>query len=499
MIVVPLMDTTEARYGEISRKMAELNDWVTPWFDYGVPFWGKPPLAFWLTAGSFDLFGVSEFSARLPHLILSLAIICLIAWMAYRRDPAAAWPAVAFISAAPVFFVVAGAVTTDIALTFGTTLAMAGFWFALEAPTITGSGHLPRVYIRWLPSLFFFGGVSAGLLAKGPVAALLIGIPLFFWTAFTSRWRDVWHALPWIRGLLLTMLLSVPWYLVAEQSTPGFLRYFLIGEHFQRFITPGWHGDMFGHVHRSPMGTIWVFALAGLLPWSVLIPIAVWRWRKPGMTTAAAHIANAKAATAGVGSGENQWRSYLLFWALTPLLLFTPARNAGLAYVLPAVPAAAIGAGQWLAVQARQGRNINRMLCAGILITLGLMFGAAAVWVQPDVMQQKSAQALLAAYERHQTGQTARAESDLTQTKPKKFVAPLIFVRRRPFSAQFYTRGQAILAANVNEAWLRAGAGAAYVAIRGSKAFLETAATAKRAVHPIGRYGNYDLLFVEAR
>ena len=42
----PLMDTTEGRYGEIARKMAEMNDWITPWFDTGVPFWGKPPLSF---------------------------------------------------------------------------------------------------------------------------------------------------------------------------------------------------------------------------------------------------------------------------------------------------------------------------------------------------------------------------------------------------------------------------------------------------------------------
>src|SRR5215204_4243833 len=41
MAVVPLMDTTEARYGETGRIMAELNHWITPWFGYGVPFRGE--------------------------------------------------------------------------------------------------------------------------------------------------------------------------------------------------------------------------------------------------------------------------------------------------------------------------------------------------------------------------------------------------------------------------------------------------------------------------
>ena len=68
----PLMDTTEARYGDIGRMMAESGDWITPWFRPGVPFWGKPPLSFWCTALSFKLFGVNEFTARLPHWILGV-------------------------------------------------------------------------------------------------------------------------------------------------------------------------------------------------------------------------------------------------------------------------------------------------------------------------------------------------------------------------------------------------------------------------------------------
>ncbi|HBR94728.1 MAG TPA: dolichyl-phosphate-mannose--protein mannosyltransferase, partial [Opitutae bacterium] len=47
---IPFTDTTEARYAEIARKMVETGDWITPQFDYGVPFWGKPPLHTWVSA-----------------------------------------------------------------------------------------------------------------------------------------------------------------------------------------------------------------------------------------------------------------------------------------------------------------------------------------------------------------------------------------------------------------------------------------------------------------
>ena len=40
----PLTDNTEARYAEIARKICETGHWIVPQIDYGVPFWGKPPL-----------------------------------------------------------------------------------------------------------------------------------------------------------------------------------------------------------------------------------------------------------------------------------------------------------------------------------------------------------------------------------------------------------------------------------------------------------------------
>ena len=77
LALYPLMDTTEGRYGEMARKMAEMSDWITPWFDVGVPFWGKPPLSFWMSALGIKIFGVNEFAVRFPQFLAALTIVCM--------------------------------------------------------------------------------------------------------------------------------------------------------------------------------------------------------------------------------------------------------------------------------------------------------------------------------------------------------------------------------------------------------------------------------------
>lgn len=82
--LLPLADTTEPRYAEIARIMAETGDWITPWFDHGVPFWGKPPLSFWAQALSFKLFGVSEFAGRLPSWLANVLTVALVFAMRFH-------------------------------------------------------------------------------------------------------------------------------------------------------------------------------------------------------------------------------------------------------------------------------------------------------------------------------------------------------------------------------------------------------------------------------
>ena len=75
---IPLLDKTEARYSEIARLMYETKEWVVLQIDYGTPFWAKPPLSTWLSASSFEIFGVNEISARLPSFLLCIIILVIL-------------------------------------------------------------------------------------------------------------------------------------------------------------------------------------------------------------------------------------------------------------------------------------------------------------------------------------------------------------------------------------------------------------------------------------
>jgi 4-amino-4-deoxy-L-arabinose transferase-like glycosyltransferase len=93
----PLLDPTESRYAEIARKMLETGAWLMPQVDYGVPFWGKPPLSTWLSAATMAMFGVNEFAARLPSFLLLAGCGALVYWLAALRGAdAALWALAAF-------------------------------------------------------------------------------------------------------------------------------------------------------------------------------------------------------------------------------------------------------------------------------------------------------------------------------------------------------------------------------------------------------------------
>jgi len=402
MAIFPLTDTTEARYGEIARLMLETGHWIVPPFDYGVPFWGKPPLSFWLQAGSYGLFGVNEFAGRLPSLLASVGVLaCLYAFArAFWNRRVALWATVICATSA-VVYVNAGAILTDPFLAFGTTLSMVALPMAVRTP-------------RSAWGYAFFLGLAVGLLAKGPVALVLVGGPVGLWTILKTQWRAVWRALPWVRGAFLTALLTLPWYLLAESQSPGFLEYFIVGEHWKRFTEAGWQGDLYGSAHRRVLGTIWLYWLGAAFPWAL---VALWRL-VPGALNKAARRAMAVAAA-------DTWTAYLLCWALFPMIFFSFAGNILWTYVLPALPAFAV----LLAVSLADGpamENRLRWLLTGsaLIASVGLAGFVATARIDPSLV--KTQKYLVQAYDDQRHGP-----------------APLVYIQDRPFSARFYTRGQA--------------------------------------------------------
>lgn len=315
ILYIPLNDSTEARYGEIARKMLETGNWVTLQHDYGVPFWAKPPLSSWLSAVSMKLFGVNEFAARLPGFLLSIGILWLVWSLAKNHGGRViAMVSVLVLASALYFFIDAGAVMTDPALLFCTTLSIVAFWRAL-------------VDQNRLWSYLFFVGIGLGLLAKGPIAVVLVGLPLFFWVLVRNEWRHLWQRLPWVIGTLITLAIALPWYVLAELRTPGFLNYFIVGEHINRFLTPGWTGDKYGMAHDEPWGMIWIYAIAGIFPWSIVgTSWLVTYWKKIPV----------------IFKDDDGWMSYLLLCTLLPLVFFTFASNIIYPYVLPSLPAFAL-------------------------------------------------------------------------------------------------------------------------------------------------------------
>ncbi len=404
-----LADTTEARYGEIARVMLTTGNWVTPQEAPGHPFWAKPPLYAWLSAASMALAGVNEFAARLPSFVFALGTLALVfvwardagddsEWLARERGLIAA----AILATSALFYASAGAVMTDPSLAFCSTWMMVAFMQSLLR------GRTDRMW-RW----GFFVAAGLGMLAKGPVVMVYAGLPIALWTLATGRVRDAWRALPWLRGTLLFIAIWAPWYVAAELRTPGFLDYFLLGEHVMRFLDPGWRGDLYGAAHARPRGFIWLFLIGAFGVWApIVIALLVSRVRASGVRVR-------------LRTADPQF-TYALLCAAVPLLFFTFARNIIWPYVLPMMSPLAV-----LLATAFERRLPAPAWARTFLVALPLAWASLAVgWI------------IWAPY-----GTRDRSTAPLVQAWRQESVAepgPLAYWGDHvPHSLRFYSRGTA--------------------------------------------------------
>ena len=389
----PLYDTTEARYGEMARLMVETQNWITPLFDYNVPFWGKPPMHTWASAISFQALGVSEFSARLPHFLAALAtVFTLYRFAKHQFSSAVAHNASLILISCLGFIIAGGMVMTDAILTFAVTLAMTSFWlnFVNKDSIING--------------VLFFVALSIGMLVKGPVAVVIVGIALVTWSVANRCLLKAIKSLPWSLGLVVFFILTLPWYVLAESSTPGFLEYFLWGEHVQRFLESGWEGDLYGSAHDEVKGTIWLFWIAMTFPWSFVTFFFLFKKLRSGNPEQ-------------VEGQYNGLNNYLIAWLVAPMLLFTMAGNILPAYVLPGIPAFAL----WLAPKFKSALSVAKISIISFVILV-----SALVYIVGGYASKTSQVELI--------GNNEVAEG-----------VTVYYWKKRPFSGMFYSGGKAKL------------------------------------------------------
>jgi 4-amino-4-deoxy-L-arabinose transferase-like glycosyltransferase len=304
---VPLI-RAEAMYALIPREMLAAGSWFTPLLN-GVPYLDKPHLLYWLNLLAYKLFGVSDWAARIPTLGATLGEV----WLTYligRRllSRRAAWLGGFVLLTCIGFFSLHLEILIDHLVTLN---LIASLYFLLRWQEAPGR--------RW--AVPFFLCLVAGFLSKGFIGLVFPGLIslLYAWQMRQPRLLKLFLS---PSGLGLAALLLAPWVVGAERAHAGFLKFQLVNEQILRFLGQRQPPDI---TSFSAAG-FWIFLSIWLLPWTLLLPEALYRfWRdtKPG------------------GATDPRGR-LLIIWPLVILAFFTLCSSRIEYYSLPALPPLAL-------------------------------------------------------------------------------------------------------------------------------------------------------------
>lgn len=352
-----LIDPTEARYASVAQQMVMGEGWATPKLPTSegiVPYMGKPPLHFWLTAISYKLFGVEEWTSRLPSFLAALGILLAVFHVGRRYyGPTEAYAACLIAISSAMFFFLAGASVTDVTLTLTVTWGTIFLYrFVSEKPDS-----------NWL---IYCATACAALafLCKGPLGVVLIGLPILL---FSSIRRDfTWIKLvPWFRASVMLVVLVAPWFAINEMNNPGSLKYFFWNENVARYLFTN-YGDKYGSGHVHTHGASWVMLFLAFAPWTVSLASFAFPRR---FKLVRSMFAN---------------ESHLAFigcWAVTAPLFFTFVRQLHAMYIFPAIPPLAVFTGILLARfrTVSASRSTRSVSVYAFLFWLLLVIGASAL------------------------------------------------------------------------------------------------------------------------
>ncbi len=336
----------EGRAAIIARNMIESGDYSRIEIK-GEPENEKPIFCYWLCALAGEVFGVNEFSVRLPSVLAALISIMGTAYLAMRIYGQPTGYISGFILATMFGFVNLGRIARiDIVVVAFYVIPMI---FLYEGYIRSRKGN------AWLYLFYLFMALS--VLVKGPVSVFLMALTVFVlivmeWN-FKKSLTMLWELKP-ISGAIIGLLIFIPWLIFESSRTnENFMMDFFWVQNIDRFLgiqTAFCEGKRKTFLYYIPK----LFGMA--LPWSILVPLLLWQYRK-------------------------SWRKlrydtwFVLVWLLTVFIFFSASFIKRGDYILPLFPALAILIGRYVAIEITKTYKITWHW----KIVWGILTGAVAI------------------------------------------------------------------------------------------------------------------------
>jgi len=331
----PLSVPDEGRYVEIPREMVVTGDYLTPRLN-GVKYFEKPVLFYWLEAFSIKLFGLHEFTLRLWPAILAL-LGCLAVAVAGARlfGRLSGLLAAGILSTTLLYYAMSRAIVLDMPVSVLLTIALLSFLIGTHEPP----GWKRRLYL-W----GFYACSALAVLTKGLIGIVIPGMIIGVWILVLGEWRLL-KTLSIPSGVVLFLLIAVPWHFMVGRVNPEFFNFYFIHEHFARYLTKV-------HGRYQPFWFFVPIVFLGMFPWSAFLIQAVnhsipssWRERH-----------------------EHRDALFLLLWIFMVFLFFSASDSKLIPYILPIFPPLALIIGRYFA--AAWGRQDFPGIRIGYIILL---------------------------------------------------------------------------------------------------------------------------------
>ncbi|MCP4180907.1 MAG: glycosyltransferase family 39 protein [bacterium] len=202
-----LWRTDEPRVAGISAEMARTQDYTMPMLN-GEPFLEYPPLYYWVTAGFFDAFGRSPFTARLCSGLAAVFAVLLIYLLTSKMgyDPLTSFFSGVVLATSAQFWAIANRCLVDMTLCFFIVAAMASF-YALHKNIVEKKKNF---IIKLLLFIAFILSLAFGMLTKSLLGLAIPTCGLFFWLISEIIWNKKVFIKSWILLILGSILSLIP-------------------------------------------------------------------------------------------------------------------------------------------------------------------------------------------------------------------------------------------------------------------------------------------------